>query len=443
LPVVVGFTTAIWILALGIGFVNSLAMLTLAGMIAAVLGLRWPAIGLVGVAGLCGLDSFTRVYLMTGGLLRWNTFNYVLLIATIYWFLLFFRASNIHLKFLILLGVLMVAELGFSANVRSGIQHILYFSSVFGLFVYFYRGTRRPGMWYFVAVSNGCLTGVGGFIYQLSRAGGLERFDENGLAHCFIASLVPACFAVRFIVGDQRRQTILALLIAVNFCWVFLTGSRGGTLVGICCVLCFMYQVGSTKTTFRLVVIAAVIGGAIMMRFEDKLDRMVHRIDKMSNTEYSITKRTHGRYDLAMGAFQIFLDNPLGVGTGGYAKARAAAGYEGGVFEYKQGQEKAAHSAWMKVLAENGLPGFLLLAAYVGSFAVVGWNQRALGLLPLGLLTTLAISIFYLASEFQPKGGWMLAAGTMVVMHSKYAANQQFATRRARRRGRSAPIGWG
>ncbi len=62
-----------------VGLTASVAALTAASYAALPFARRAPTLALLGVATLCTLEPFTTSLLLTGGLLRWNTFNYVLL----------------------------------------------------------------------------------------------------------------------------------------------------------------------------------------------------------------------------------------------------------------------------------------------------------------------------------------------------------------------------
>jgi heme/copper-type cytochrome/quinol oxidase subunit 3 len=103
------------------------------------------------------------------------------------------------------------------------------------------------------------------------------------------------------------------------------------------------------------------------------------------------------------------------VGTGGFP-ARYREVSETG-FTFRQGQEVAAHSGWMKTLAENGVMGMLVLSAYVLSFAVVGMRRGDRSQRLIGLLTTSALAVALVSTEFQSKGLWLLAAGTTTLLH--------------------------
>ncbi len=90
------------------------------------------------------------------------------------------------------------------------------------------------------------------------------------------------------------------------------------------------------------------------------------------------------------------------------------------------------------------MPGIVLLGAFVLSFAVIGWRARSVGLFPLGLLATVALSVAFLADEFQAKGLWLLAATVMTALRrgaTSSARNRAAATIGIERRS-SDDVGW-
>jgi len=130
-----------------------------------------------------------------------------------------------------------------------------------------------------------------------------------------------------------------------------------------------------------------------------------------------LANRTSGRSDLARVGWQIFRANPLGVGTGAFSAVAARYGFTEGIAVFHGGRkEMQAHSAWVKTLAENGLPGMLAFGAFVASFAVAGWRRRESGVFPLALLATLVLTLAFLSTEFQAKGIWLFAAAVVVVL---------------------------
>ena len=117
-----------------------------------------------------------------------------------------------------------------------------------------------------------------------------------------------------------------------------------------------------------------------------------------------------------LGGWYIFTEHPwVGVGTGGFSDASIGLPlYEGATTFRPEG--RAAHAGWIKVLAENGLPGGALLLAYVVSFTLSGWRTRDRELRRLGVLTTAVLGLAFVTTEFQGKGLWLLAAGTTVLL---------------------------
>ena len=138
------------------------------------------------------------------------------------------------------------------------------------------------------------------------------------------------------------------------------------------------------------------------------------RFSKVFDTERSLANRTSGRSELALAAWQVFREHPLGVGSGAFPYYWSER--ERGAVLAGQSGMKLAHSAWMKVLSENGLPGFILLTFYVGSFALVALRSGNPSVRRLGLMTTAVLATGYLAQEFVAKGLWLTAVGASVVL---------------------------
>jgi len=142
----------------------------------------------------------------------------------------------------------------------------------------------------------------------------------------------------------------------------------------------------------------------------------IHRFDKLLNSDLPMANRTSGRSDLALGGWYMFQQHPFGVGTGGFGYSWISLNRREGLSGFRQGEFTPAHSGWIKVLAENGVPGILVFTAFVFSFAVVGWRKRWAGVFPLGLLVTASLCVAFLADEFQGKGLWLLVAAVMTIL---------------------------
>ena len=91
--------------------------------------------------------------------------------------------------------------------------------------------------------------------------------------------------------------------------------------------------------------------------------------------------------------------------------------------DYGRGIEKGAHATWIQVLAENGIPGFVLLGAYVVAFAFVGWHRLDSNVRSLAFLTTVVLGVALCATEIQKSIGLcFLAAGVMSILYREKLA---------------------
>ncbi len=92
------------------------------------------------------------------------------------------------------------------------------------------------------------------------------------------------------------------------------------------------------------------------------------------------------------------------------------------------------HAGWMRVLAENGFIGFLVLAAYAVSFAIVGLGRHNRTQRNLGVLATLAMTISLITTEFHLKGLFFLMVGVTVCLHVAHETAPALASSRRWRR---------
>jgi O-antigen ligase len=137
------------------------------------------------------------------------------------------------------------------------------------------------------------------------------------------------------------------------------------------------------------------------------------------------------------GGWSIFVQHPFGIGTGGFEDAWAGLEQPETVTQWAAGKQVPAHSGWLMVLVENGLPGIVFFVAYVGSFALVGLRQRDRRLLLLGVWVTLMLAVAFTMNEFQGKALWFAAAAATALMHRE-AMRMRIGPRR--RAVRSRPL---
>jgi O-antigen ligase len=403
--------TLVWASSLVLDLRSVIQILTLAGFVAAVAGLAYPELGLLAIGLLCTLDSISRLYVFSGGFLRWNTLNYLLiLVAVLYWRSLR-RIGGGPMTLLGTFVLLLTIELGLSPEPYNGVLHLLGIASTFGLLVYVTRAATQE-VWPWVGLVAGVVAAEGGAVFF--RHGAV--WNPNAWAYFPVTALLLACITTAVSTLEPWQRRVLLVLSGVNLGWAFLSTSRGGFLTASVAAA-FIFFGGQKRNRARAwgaVVLLVTMG--VTALFGDVQTRMTAKLTKLLDTSRSAAGRTSGRSDLALAGWDVFLENPLGVGTGGFAASASVLGERERLEFYDIHSGFQAHSAWVKTLAENGLPGILLFAAFVGSFIVVGYRRRHDGLFGLGALTTTVLAIAFLSTEFQPKGLWILSAASLFVL---------------------------
>jgi hypothetical protein len=401
----------VWGASFFIGFQNSLTILAIIGFITAILGWRSPSIALLGLGMIAALDSMVRVFLLSGGLLRWNTFNYWMLLVILLSIPFMLRLRDPHSRFLQVFIFLLLLGLLISPRKTFGIQDIVSILSLFGMYVYFARVVKVESNIHWLGLVIGILTAVGNLAYFLQKQN-LPYINPNAQANFPLTGLFAILLTYPAARCHHRSRLLLLLLAAVNMVWIFLSGSRGNMLVGIFCFL-FLFLLTRSMTWGTLFLSLGIFTALYLTStFVDDQLYARQRIEKLFDTSFTLAQRTSGRSDLALEGWRIFLENPLGVGTGGFR-------YYAGRSEILEFHEKPAHSAWIKTLSENGILGFLILFGYLTSFTIVGLRKKEQDLQLLGIFVTIAFATTYLSTEFQGKALWFLAAGATVLLHKE------------------------
>jgi hypothetical protein len=230
-----------------LGFTRSLAVVTLAGYVATLVGTSYPAVGFLGIGVLCVLDAPARIYLLTGGLFRYNTLNYILLLVLVFGLTSVLRFRDVQTKLLLLLIVLLMVELLISPDLAFGVQHVFNVVSLLGLLIYFQRAAADRRTWIWFALTCGVAGAAGGFAFNLQQAV-LPFANPNALAYFPLGAMFAVCLAFRFADEHARVQLLLAMLAGINAVWVFLTASRGSLLVA---TLCGLFLLLSTPSLSR------------------------------------------------------------------------------------------------------------------------------------------------------------------------------------------------
>jgi hypothetical protein len=418
------FIPTCWAASWVISFQTALLVLTLVAFVAAVAGLRRPGLGLIGMSMLCTLDAITRhLLLTTGGLWRWNSFNYWLLIVMLFSTPLMMNLPDLPSRILRAFVILLILELAMSPNLELGIQQSLGVATSFGLLVYFVRAREDDEAWYWLGLLNGTLGACGGLMYYLMQSR-LPTINPNAWAFFPLTAIFAVCLSFPAALRHGWSVTPLAGLAMVNLTWVFLSGSRGDLLIALACML---FLIGATPGLARraayLAVAASLLVG-ISSAFPDLQQSSMHRLTKLFDSSETAAGRTSGRSDLGIGGYYIFIEHPLGVGTGGFAATWARLGNREGLSGFREGEEFAAHSGWIKILAENGLPGTLLLTIYIISFIIVGRHAHQPLLFGLAATVSVTLAVAFLSTEFQGKGFWFWSSGVTALLYRRSYAVQ-------------------
>jgi len=390
------------------GFDRALAVLVLLGFAAAIAGLARPALGLMGIGLLCALDGFARTMIMTGGgLLRWNTFNYWLLVVMLVNVPGLVRLKDPHSRLLALFVVVLALGIVASPLRAEGIETTLSVTTTFGLVVYALRAVSIRDAWVGLGLVTGTASAAMSFVFLLQR----DRFpsmNPNVWVFCPITGILAVALALPA-VRSRGTALFLALLASLDMVWVYLTGSRGGIVLGLLGMLYLFFQLKSGGARLAVVLGFVALAALLTARFAGLDAYTLHRMNKVLDANAGLRERTSGRSDLMLGAWYMFRDHPLGVGTGGFAPSWAKLGIRRGMSDYAYGAAKEAHAAWAKTLAENGLVGFLLLLSYVVSFALASLRRGGSGARGLGILTAAVLFAAFFSTEFAGKGLWLLA----------------------------------
>jgi O-antigen ligase len=403
------------------GFTTGFSLMTAIAFMAAILGLYRPGLGLIGISMLCTMDTLDRALLFTGGLFPWNTLNYWLLAVMFLSITFLMKLSDLQSRLLELGVIILLFGLLFTPVMPDGIETTLNVVTFFGILYYFFRNARDDSAWFWQAVVSG-VVGAGlacAFFLEMAR---LPPINANAWAYFPLTAMFAICLGFRCAPHRGKGQLVLGLLALVNLVWIFLSGSRGTLIVGLVCMVYIIFSTRSKAQQIGYLALGALIAVFVTLNFAELNQTSMHRINKLLDPEQSMTGRTSGRSDLAYGGLLIFLDHPFGVGTGGFSVAWAKMGFRQSLSGYGYGASREAHAGWIKVLAENGFLGFIVLGSFAISFAVMGWRKRRAGLFSVGLFVTSVLLVAWVSTEFASKGIWFLTAGATVILNMRGTA---------------------
>jgi hypothetical protein len=401
-------SSGVWGLGMVIGYQTALTIQMGLGLLAAIAGLFIPSLGIMGISMLAALDGIAVELLLTGGLLRFNTINYWLLIVIALSLPFVFRLRDLNTRALQIFTLLVGLELIYSRDLTDGIQGVLNLVTTFGMVVYFARSLKDPQSLYWAGIVNGVLASLGGFTFILQMSN-LPYANPNNWTYLNLTALFSICIAFDYAHKYHKGRLILLVLAIANFVCVFLSASRGSLLIALLCGLYLFLSTRSVKLSTAMVGVAALAGLWVASQFAQQQLYTISRIQLLFDTTQTAQRRTSERSAIAQAGIDIFLKNPMGIGTGSFARVVGTASL--------QVRNRPAHSGWIKTLAENGVPGVLLMTAFIASFTVTGFRKRRQGLLLFGLFITVVLALAFIAKEFQGKSLWFLTASGIALLH--------------------------
>lgn len=403
-------TTLIWSSALLTDFPTAIGFQMAFGLLLAVIGLFSPGLGILAIGMLSALDALAADLLLTGGLFRFNTLNYWLLLVMALYLPFLLRLRDLSTRTLQLFLILLGLELAFSQSLTNGVQDVLNITTTFGIIIYFARGLKNDHALYWLGIVNGVFAGFGGmiFFYLLDRT---PYTNPNNWTYFQLTALFSICISFTYARNLKKNRLVLILLAAINFSWIFLSGSRGSLLIaGICAVYLFLSTRSITLSSV-MVAAAVLIGIWITTQYAAQQSYTISRIQLLFDPTRTQAERTSQRSRLAQAGWEIFKDNPFGVGTGSFREVVSSPRYLSG--------NQPAHSAWIKTLAENGIPGILFLSLFIGSFIIAGIRKHEEGLILFGVFIAAVFAIAFIAKEFRGKPLWFLAASGITLMNKE------------------------
>jgi len=240
------------------------------------------------------------------------------------------------------------------------------------------------------------------------QMGQLPYSNPNDWTYFMLTGLFAICISYPYAIKYQKNRLVLLVLAVVNFAWIFLSASRGSLLIALLAGTFLFLSTRSITWKTVMVVIAMAVGIWISFTFAEQQLVTITRIEDLFDPNLSESRRTSRRSDITEVGWQLFLENPMGIGTGSFEEESTSTGL--------LRTHRPAHSAWIQVLAENGILGILFLALFVGSYALVGFRKHQEGKLLFALFITFVLASAFVVKEFRGKSLWFLAAAGIVLL---------------------------
>src|SRR5882724_1848267 len=293
----VALIVIVWLASFVIGFRTALGVLTVVGFAGAILGVYYPNLGVLAVGLLCTLDAPSRIFLFTGGLWRWNTLNYWLLVVLVLFMPLVLRWRGGTIRLLEALLLMLGLGLVISPDFMEGVQHILSITAVLALMLYFCRASPDASVLYWLALVCGVASVLGSLSLLVQQAS-LPYINANAWSYLPLTGLFATCLAFPLLADRPGQQPRLALLAAANLAAVFLSHSRGAMLIAAGCALFVMVSLRGLRRRVTALGTAVLLAIVVSTQFTDLQTVAVGRVRKLLDPHNSLNERTSGRYEI-------------------------------------------------------------------------------------------------------------------------------------------------
>jgi probable O-glycosylation ligase (exosortase A-associated) len=189
--------------------------------------------------------------------------------------------------------------------------------------------------------------------YSLSHKGqgsGSYLQDENDLS-LYINTILPFCYFLLFYEKNKVKKISYAIAIAIGLTSVVFSFSRGGFL-GLVCIAAIAWLFSSKKLTSLILI---CLSATVIYIYSGESYKK--EMSTITNTQEGTAR---GRTLSWKAGWDMFLDNPLGVGGGNFSCRFPE--YQSD--EFKKGMwGRVAHSLWIDLIAELGIFGIIIYLA--------------------------------------------------------------------------------
>lgn len=191
------------------------------------------------------------------------------------------------------------------------------------------------------------------FMFAFDEATAANYFSNPNDLAMFVVMMIPFIYFSLLNKQEFWGKALHTILLLSSIALVILTFSRGGFLgLIVTLVACTWY---SRKTIgVQKVIVMGVVLGLLLSFFIGKaiIDSWM---GEMSTTSSLDQGTSHTRLELWKTSFEIFLDNPMGIGAGSTPYYMR---------EYSNGDlNNVSHSIWFSTLVEEGVIGIILLTS--------------------------------------------------------------------------------